>query len=217
MEKVESPIYSKEHAEQIVFGEAKRILRNLGLTPEQLKNKKVADIGAGDRLISAFCFKNNITKEVYSIDPIIANSLRDRKFIEHNFTDLGGVKEKSVAGRKESIPFGDNFFDIVILHGVFLFHGACDDVEKEKIDKTLDETIRVARAGGEIIIWPFYPEVGPIHREEEREKYKNWRKVVLDKLEKLKFQGLCEVIFEYAPAHSFGKEIEAQRIIIRKN
>lgn len=205
-------VYEKEHAESILQGETKRILKNVGLTDENLQHKRIVDIGAGERLVAAYCMKNELTNEVYSVDPNIGKYPHDRKFLENNFPDIEKeVRKKSVIGKKENLPFKDDSFDYAVIHGVFMDHELTPEdflsEEKAIVKKIVEETVRILKEGGETRVWPFY---------RENKKYEIWNKILLDVLSELELRGVCETSFESAPAVSRGEEIPCERIIIKK-
>lgn len=206
----------KEHAEKALNSEVERVLGDLGLTPEQLQNKKVADIEAGRRFIAAYCAKNNITDEVYSVEPNFGTPPHDNSLLFRNFRDTEGeIKKKTLAAEKEALPLKDETFDIVLMHNVLTYQ-AKNSPEESKIEifQTLDESTRILKPGGEIRMWPFFPNHYLAGRDVR--KYDSWRKQFLAKLNALRSTGQFHISYEKAPMYAGVERIDSERVIIRK-
>lgn len=119
--------------------EATSDLKDLGLSWEQLKGKKVLDIGAGPGVIAEVAKKKGI--EVVSLDmnPEMWKSEGKQIF------DVPYVKADA-----EKLPFQDKSFDFVISHAGPLTLGS----SKEFIIEALREAKRVLKPSGEIHFGP---------------------------------------------------------------
>jgi ubiquinone/menaquinone biosynthesis C-methylase UbiE len=90
------------------------------LKRKKLENSKILEVGSGSYGISPY-----LKKEVIGLDT---------DFNEPEYPLL-----KQVVSSGEKIPFKDNFFDVVILSDVL------EHIPKQKRDKVLNESIRVAK------------------------------------------------------------------------
>jgi ubiquinone/menaquinone biosynthesis C-methylase UbiE len=190
------------------------ILNNLGLSIEDLKNKKTLDIGAGERYIAAVCAKKGISNDVYSLEPNIDDTKFVRNLIKEDLPEVSaGIDGKTIQGNRESLPFDDERFDLIInscaLPGKkFLKEGNIDEMKKN-IDITIEEMIRVLKPGGEARIYPleFYPDG-------QEEKYKPWKEAVENKLRDIESNKQYQVMFEkHKPSN---RKTYATRIVITK-
>ncbi|MDP1689041.1 MAG: class I SAM-dependent methyltransferase [bacterium] len=119
--------------------EATSDLKDLGLSWEQLKGKKVLDIGAGPGVIAEVAKKKGI--EVVSLDMNPEMWKNEGKQI----FDVPYVKADA-----EKLPFIDNSFDVVISHAGPLTLGS----SKEFIIEALREAKRILKPNGEIHFGP---------------------------------------------------------------
>lgn len=189
-------------------------LNSIGLKIDDIKNKRIIDIGAGERKFAASCLKNGINIDVYSVDPNLSKEPFDHLFLEKNFPNLEkDARAKTVMGKRESLPFKNESFDLAInlfaLPGKkFLKEGNWEEM-KRVIDVTFDEIIRVLKHGGEVRIYPleFYPD-------DQEEKYKPWKEAIENKLRELQSSGLCDIKLEVYKAPN--RKISTTRIIIVK-
>ncbi len=69
----------------------------LGLDKNEIKDKRILDLGCGDGEFVKYCIENGITREAYGIDANLDVALVEDKFREHlgvaNFTENLPVKE----------------------------------------------------------------------------------------------------------------------------
>lgn len=135
-------------------------LQDLKLTPDLLGGKKILDIGSGTRRFAKELKNAGIKAEVISFDPVFASPEEKsriqgdvtgklRKLIQEN--DVSGVREKTVAGVGEMLPFKDGTFDLVIANNSLPAYGT-----REQIDRFFEESFRVLKNGGELRYTPSY-------------------------------------------------------------
>ncbi len=103
-----------------------------------IKNKSILDIGCGaGRHLLMFDFKGCKT---YGID-----SSKEAVFTSKKFLKKFGVKSTIKLAKSKNIPFKDNYFDIIILWGIFHYLTSEDQL------KTIKEIFRVSKNGAWII------------------------------------------------------------------
>lgn len=112
--------------------------------PPKLGRIKVLDLGVGDAIYESL-IPDEISKrlEIYGVDISTKQLSRAKKYL----------KEARVADlNKESVPYGNNFFNMVIISELLehVFYP----------DKVLEETIRVLKKGGYLILT--YPNTGAL-------------------------------------------------------
>ena len=128
-------------------------LRLLEIPLEDLKGKKILDLGSGKRLKLADDLKEkNIDAEVYSFSPIFAETPARATAALVAEPDS---YEKTVAGMGEALPYADESFDRVIALHVFEYVD-----EAERRSAFVLEVCRVLAPGGIAYI-------GPLHGGEE--------------------------------------------------
>ncbi len=135
-------------------------LRDLNLTPEMLVGKKILDVGSGTRRFAKEVKEAGISAEVISIDPVFV-SPEEKSRIQGDSTgklqemlqntDVPGVKDKTVAGVGEALPFRDGIFDLVVADNSLPAYG-----NKEQIDDFFTEVFRVLKSNGELRFTPSY-------------------------------------------------------------
>ncbi len=136
---------------------------DLDLNIEQLKGKKILDIGSGLNQ-----FANELRDEslnITSLDPFYALSEEEQKqlYRDRNYEDgdrqlgwqidqlrRGNRASDLVAGRSEALPFQDETFDLIISHYGSPFYAE----DATKIRLFFQEIKRVLKNGGEIRIYP---------------------------------------------------------------
>ena len=145
----------EESPEDQVDARADFILGRLGFSWEDLRGKKILDIGAGSAEFGAAARKKGI--EVVSLD---------RKLID----DEGVApyqKEGYVQGSGDHLPFADESFDIVVSHASIPLHAAFD---RKDVSRFIEEIRRVLKKGGECRFGPvgvggaFFPVGDPEER-----------------------------------------------------
>ncbi|MBI2639756.1 MAG: class I SAM-dependent methyltransferase [Candidatus Sungbacteria bacterium] len=118
-------------------------LRDLHLTLEMLKGKKILDVGSGTRRFAKELKESGVNAEVISVDPVFASpeeksrvqgdtSGKLQEMIRN--TAVPGVREKTVAGVGEMLPFRDGTFDLVIADNSLPAYG-----NREQIDNFLQK------------------------------------------------------------------------------
>lgn len=138
----------------ILFGEApiplEHFLDRLGLTVEQIKGKRILDIGSG--------LNRGFARQVYSAGGSAIISLEPRASYEQSPKDS---RLPLVAGFAHALPFSDQSFDLIVSSAsvpMWL-------TDKEEIQQAFKEVLRVLKPGGE---GRFYPPFHQIFWEEYR-------------------------------------------------
>jgi len=128
-----------------LLGDVERLFyhrRHLAVTEmpiSDLKDKKVLEIGPGNGVHSAYF--SSLEAKMYSMDITLERVIATAQkldFIENNNDNI------CLQGDAESIPFENDFFDIVYSNGV-LHH-------TPRTDKAIDEVYRVLKPGGRAVI-----------------------------------------------------------------
>ncbi len=122
---------NKEESVSVFKGSVKRyqfIAQNVPV------HSKVLNIGVGNGGLEKILACRN---DVYCIDP-------DQETINTIKKQLG-LGDKAVCGYSQSIPYEDNFFDIIIMTEVL------EHLEDTCLYDTIDEVYRVLRSGGKFI------------------------------------------------------------------
>lgn len=114
---------------------------DLMLQPEDF-DKKILDVGSGAGDFAKYARDHNISTEIYNLEP--KNRLK--------------IKEKTVRGRAQEIPFKDNIFDLVLSRASFPYtiwgSRETDASGAAQIDRSLEDMLRVLKPGGEIRFGP---------------------------------------------------------------
>lgn len=131
--------YAPESADSEVEVRAKYILGRLGFSWEELKGKRILDIGAGPAEFGAAARKKGIN--IISLD----RKLRDSD-------DTPPYQNKGyILGSAEHLPFADESFDIVMSHASIPLHAA---VDRNDVLHFIEEIRRVLKRGGECRFGP---------------------------------------------------------------
>ena len=131
-------VRSEESPDAHIGARADYILGRLGFSWEELKGKRILDIGAGSAEFGATARTRGI--EVISLD---------RKVLD----DEGVApyqKEGYVQGSGDRLPFADGSFDIVVSHASVPLHA--DD--REHVRRFIEEIRRILKKGGECRFGP---------------------------------------------------------------
>ncbi len=137
---------------------------DLSLKIEDLRGKKILDIGAGLNQLANELKNENL--DIVSLDPFYALSKVEREEIyERGYEDgpeklkelLDQLKSKDgssklIAGRSEALPFPNDSFDLIISHYGSPFYAE----NAEKIEQFFLELSRVLKSGGEARIYPIW-------------------------------------------------------------
>lgn len=115
--------------------DAVAMLAEVGLTPADLENKTVLDVGANVRKIEQFVLTSGIPADVTSLDV-------DSKLLERDFT--GG--RPVTADVREGFPFSDASFDLVIVLGAPITADPYDPKDQQRVV----DALRILKPGGEI-------------------------------------------------------------------
>lgn len=134
-------------------------LDNLGLTEAEIRDKKIVDIGAGERLFAAYCVDQGINEDVYSVEP----NMQHETYQEVDERIPSQIREKlddrTVCAFVEQLPFADQSFNLVLMNN-FPFYETEEDisgsVDHTSIEKTFGEVTRILKDGGEARITPYY-------------------------------------------------------------
>lgn len=105
-----------------------KYMEELELKPEDF-DKKILDLGAGNAEFAKWAKEHGVSSEIYSLD--IRDKMRE--------------KDRSVIGDANELPFKNESFDLVV--------STCaipNTIEASQIERTLLETIRVIKPGGEV-------------------------------------------------------------------
>jgi len=125
------------------------------LSDEDLRDKKILEIGAGDRRFAATCILNNITREVYSLEPALSGEDKpgyaSQGFLDKVMEGLPAdmrrkIEEKTLVTTAEQIPVEKDSFDLVIGRSV-----PFENIEQ--LENRLRELFRV---GKEIRLYPVH-------------------------------------------------------------
>ncbi len=137
-EKEEISEYSPKEQQELIF---KRYLKGLGLSEEDLKNKRILDLGCGEQgdFIKE-CLDKHITQEAYGLDAKIVPELFEGKYKDHFFE--GNFESK----------FPIENFDYIISMGAV--EAPSNEIDSRDPEKTLHEALKVLKEQGEIRIYP---------------------------------------------------------------
>lgn len=218
IEKKEFEKFLKEHIEKTgttlkEYGESAEentylgYMEELGLTPNELLNKKILDIGSAKSYFASYCLKHGISDSVYSVDAG-EDSYTDKEVKKIIWPESlkTEIERKSKKALMQNLPYDEGSFDLVIavaaLPGRYReYHGEL--TMEQDVEQSYDEIVRMLAPGGEA-------RIAPLYNDENNEYFGEWFKVTKKKLEKLsRIEGII-VDFEEIP------EQESQRIIIRK-
>lgn len=106
---------------------------DLNLKPEDF-DKVILDVGAGEAYFAKWAKDHNVSKEIYSLEPIQQMS----------------IKEKALNAYAESIPMADQSFDLVVSNGAIPNIYLGDKDVKEKVKESFSEMLRVLKDDGEV-------------------------------------------------------------------
>jgi SAM-dependent methyltransferase len=202
---------------------AGHILRRLGLSADDLRNKKILDIGAGERYIAAYCQLEGISGEVYSAEP---NREHEHYASSRDLDNWPEVKEhidrRTVKDKRSALSFDDGTFDLVINH--FAMPSYTESLKKGDIesintavDRIFNEAVRVLKSGGEARLFPIETCRGD---KSQTEFFKPSDDAIAEKLNQLVRDGICTVTLEETedqyPKTNPDKP-KLHRIVIRKN
>jgi SAM-dependent methyltransferase len=172
----------KEYAEQEEKSTYENYLQKLGLSKQSLKNKKILDIGAGNRMFASYCMKHGVSAEVYSVEGRSEDYI-DKKIEEEIWPDeiRNEVEKITVRTLAQKMPFEDNSFEIIVCNSAMPGRDKEHFGEltmEQDLDKSYEEIVRVLKPGGEARLEPLEPD-------EDNEIYGHWAKATKRKLEDL--------------------------------
>ena len=130
--------------------DAEEYLLHFNLNPEDLKGKKILDLGSST--FENFAdYANQQGAEVFSVNP--------RLRYKHYRTNLQTTERnhgKVIAARAQQIPFANESFDLVLSHWCIpnWMPKQNGEIIEEEAEIILQEICRVAKHGGKIIFYP---------------------------------------------------------------
>ena len=127
---------------------------HLNLEEENLKGKKILDIGAGTRRFAREVEERGIQAEVFSLEPLFSlpkekMDPKVQEFIE-KYPVSTKVKEKTVAGVGDQMPFTNEAFDLCVSEYSLPMHSST----QEQAKSFFEEISRITKVGGEIRLYP---------------------------------------------------------------
>lgn len=128
-------------------------LREFNLLASDLSNKKILDIGSGDK--ERFSKEAaEIGAEIYSLNPALQKEEMRKEAKENIASSASGEilawQKRTAVGRGQELPFGDEVFDMITsLYAVPYYI----DSKQGKFD-AIREMVRVLKPGGRILIGP---------------------------------------------------------------
>jgi SAM-dependent methyltransferase len=178
-------------------------LHNLGLKKEDLKDKRVLDLGCGDGAFVQELINKNITKKAFGIDLNIDNNLIKEEIKDHFFQE----------DFQKEFPIKD--VDYVLSNGAVSL-GISFEGESMNMDKIIENSISAIKENGEIRIGPIFEAREDSSLEGLKDEKKIWDKFLLRISQKYNLQ------FKLEPRDIFisgrDNDIALQSIlIIKKN
>ncbi len=148
-------------------------LNALSLSPDELKGKKILDVGSAEGEFAAECKGRGIDAEIISLDP-------------HNLTrNKDGESHDKIKGIAEALPLKSDTFDLVIS----AFAIPISLFEPAEIRIAIKEMLRVVNHGGELRFAPatFY-KIGPKFRDLSQREL-NYNSMVIKNLLSMEDEG----------------------------
>lgn len=131
------------------------------LSNDYLREKKILEIGAGDRRFAATCLQNGITSQVYSLEPALGAEEKpgyaSKEFLKEVVEKLpqdvrAEIDKKTVVATAEATPFKDGAFDLVLGRSVPF----------ESTDQLTDRLRELLRVGREVRLFPIDADNRPV-------------------------------------------------------
>lgn len=135
-------------------------LRFMHLTREDLRDKKVLDVGAGAANFARDVQAENLGTTVVSLDPsyvLDADTRASKRSVAIGWRgEIEADPPNSVAGIAEQTPFADASFDMVLASFSVPEYFPLQDMRdyQNRFLKTLEEFDRILKVNGEIRIYP---------------------------------------------------------------
>ncbi len=149
----------------------KNYLELLDLNIEELKGKKILDLGSGrlQRFPRELLQKIEDKAEVVGLDITLKEEERRKEIKEAQPYLYNSDKLGLIAASFLQLPFQDNSFDLVLsLYGMPLYLTSEDEeMSKENIRRSVMEILRVLKPGGEARIFPSNDYLEQVLREEK--------------------------------------------------
>lgn len=193
-------------------------LKNLGISPDDLRGKRILDAGAGERFFAAHLLREEIADEIFSLEPLIAPaSDLARSWKEKMDPEIQKqLNARTIKAFNEAIPLKNESIDLVLVNcfPVLKHYGRNTERElAEQVEKMFDEFVRVLSPGGELRYFPLRRLAEP-WRDRQASA---WRSRIMEKLSRLKKAGF-EVVIEEARKFEDekGSEEISDRVILRK-
>lgn len=190
-----SGITWKEYAQRYEKEGFEDYLKSLGLDQQELKGKKILDLGAGDRSFAAYCLKNGISDQVFSVEPG-GESYADHMAKKEIWTEQQkkAIDEKTVKALQNSLPFEKESFDVLLSNAAMpgrdeRFRAGLS--MEEDLSRSYEEIVRVLAKGGEARLGPFFEEKDNDLKEPWQKAIRDWEIATKKKIVELsKRQGL---------------------------
>lgn len=193
-------------------------LRNLGITPDDLRDKHILDVGAERRYFASHVLREKLTDTIFSLDPRVTARSEDEKLWKEIDAEMQEkVRARTVRARGQAIPLKDESMDLVLANCFSRSEHAGRSEEAELMQKEIedlfDEFVRVLAPGGEMRYYG-------IRRYDEPWRDPaalNWRQGIMEKLAALKKKGF-EVSVEEADRAQHKDKLWTfwDRIILKK-
>ncbi|TSC73715.1 MAG: hypothetical protein G01um101448_604 [Parcubacteria group bacterium Gr01-1014_48] len=133
-------------------------LSQLGLTIEDIRGKRILEIGAYDRRFAAACQLFGVTEDVYSVEPSLDGSVKEGYAEQHDAMEIVDklpaeirekIDQKTLITDAEHIPLEDQAVDIVLGRRVPWFG-------VEQLTDRIKEGLRIA---SEVRLYPVTQEM----------------------------------------------------------
>ncbi len=132
---------------------AEFILKRLGLTWEELKGRKVLDVGAGEAEFVKIAQEHGVDAVAFDFDPF--HVIKDRHYGVDNRPPKWWKKVNYVRGIADALPFADESFNFVVSHAAPPTIGTVEGKKgREQIKIVIQEVKRVLKKGGEFRFGP---------------------------------------------------------------
>ncbi|KUK66325.1 MAG: hypothetical protein XD85_0285 [Parcubacteria bacterium 34_609] len=179
-------------------------LYNLGLKEDDLKDKRVLDLGCGDGALVQEIMNRNITKEAFGIDlNIDSNSIKEElkdHFFQEDFQKEFPVKDVDYVFSNGAVSLGISFRG-----------------ESMDMDKIIENSINALKEDGEIRIGPVFEAREDSDLEGLKEEKKIWDKFLSRISQKYNLQYTLEPIDIFVSGRDNDLALQSILIIKKKN
>src|SRR3989344_4481862 len=158
---------------------AENYFEDLRLDKENLRDKKILDIGSRESLFAKWAKDQGVSTEVYNLD------------LHDNFLQ----RQKSVQGAAEKLPFLDESFDLIVSHAAVPNEFVLDIYPRKRTTESINDMLRALKVNGEI-------RLGPLGRLGD-DKYPHYKiyQALKKRLTELQNQGKIE--FRLVPLETY--------------